>query len=51
VSKKNKPDNTHKPHRDLGDLGNLAHTKKGMCFQISAIRVNLVAGESISIVF
>jgi hypothetical protein len=47
-SKINKPDKTQKPHRDLG---NLAHTKKGMRFQISAIRVNLVAGESISIVF
>ena len=33
------------------DLGNLAHTKKGTSFQISTIRVNLVARKSISIVF
>ena len=45
---KNKPDNTHIPHRELG---NLAHTKKGTSLQISTIRVNLVARESISIVF
>ena len=45
---KNKPDNTHIPHRELG---NLAHTKKGTSLQISTIRVNLVARESISIGF